>query len=165
MTALPPAVRRWLPLAAMVLICVGTLVMGSRGRGESTAADRADSIAGRVKCPTCQGLSVAQSRTGLAIAIHEEIQRQVDLGRSDAEVMGYISTKYGDGLIINPPATGAGAVVWVAPIAFVLLGFAGLGVALRRWSSSSPTGDRPEASTDLAAIDRAKRAVRGATDE
>ena len=141
---------------ALVAVALVALVVGARPDHPPTAADRANSIAARVKCPTCQGLSVAQSRTGLALAIHDEISRQVDLGRSDAQVMAYISNKYGDGLITNPPATGAGAVVWVAPIAFIILAFAGLGVALRRWSRN---GDRVNDSNDLAAVARARESA------
>ncbi len=150
------SMKRWLPLMVLSVLAVVALLLGSRDASPKSAAERADAIAARVKCPTCQGLSVAQSRTGLALAIHDEIRRQVDLGRSDAQVMGYISSKYGDGLITNPPATGAGAVVWVAPIAFLILAFAGLGLALRRWSRS---GQRVADSGDLAAVERARKAA------
>jgi cytochrome c-type biogenesis protein CcmH len=149
-------VKRWLPLLTLAVLAVVALMFGSRSSSPESPAQRADAIAARVKCPTCQGLSVAQSRTGLALAIHDEIRRQVDLGRTDAQVMGYISSKYGDGLITNPPATGAGAVVWVAPIAFLILAFVGLGLALSRWSR---TGSRESDYGDPAAVARAREAA------
>jgi cytochrome c-type biogenesis protein CcmH len=145
--------KRWAPLIAMLVVVVASLVIGSRSSGPATAEQRTNAIAARVKCPTCQGLSVAQSKTELATALHDEIERQVTLGRSDAQIISYISSKYGDGLLINPPATGAGAVVWVAPIAFLVMAFAGLVVALRRWSSA---GHRDVDDADLAAVQRAQ---------
>ncbi len=148
--------KRWVPLAALALVLVVALAVGSRSNGPQTAQQRADALASRVKCPTCQGLSVAQSKTELAVAIHDEIDRQVNLGKSDAQVISYISSKYGDGLLINPPATGAGAVVWVAPIAFLVMAFAALVVTLRRWSA---TGRRAVDGADLAAVQRAKEAA------
>jgi cytochrome c-type biogenesis protein CcmH len=148
--------KRWLPLLGMALLVLGALVIGTRSSSPQTPQQRADALAGRVKCPTCQGLSVAQSKTELAVAIHDEIERQVNLGKSDAQIVSFISSKYGDGLLINPPATGAGAVVWVAPIAFLVVAFAGLVVALRRWSAS---GRREINETDLAAVQRARQAT------
>jgi cytochrome c-type biogenesis protein CcmH len=148
--------KRWLPLLGMALLVLGALVIGTRSTSPQTPQQRADALAGRVKCPTCQGLSVAQSKTELAVAIHDEIERQVNLGKSDAQIISFISSKYGDGLLINPPATGAGAVVWVAPIAFLVVAFAGLVVALRRWSAS---GRREVDDADLAAVQRARQAA------
>jgi cytochrome c-type biogenesis protein CcmH len=148
--------KRWLPLLGLAVLLLGALIVGSRSSGPQTPQQRADALAGRVKCPTCKGLSVAQSKTELAVAIHDEIERQVNLGKTDAQIISFISSKYGDGLLINPPATGAGAVVWVAPIAFLLVAFAGLVVALRRWSAS---GRREVDDTDLAAVQRARQAA------
>jgi cytochrome c-type biogenesis protein CcmH len=148
--------KRWLPFAALVAVALVTLIVGTRSSGVQTTGQRTESIASRVKCPTCQGLSVAQSKTGISLAIHEEIGRQVDLGRSDAEVVEFISQKYGDGLLINPPATGAGAVVWVAPIAFLIVSFAALAMAFRRWKT---TAGRTVDENDLNAVQRARQAV------
>jgi cytochrome c-type biogenesis protein CcmH len=149
-------VKRWLPLAMLVGVALVTLVIGGRSSGPRTAAQRTESIASRVKCPTCQGLSVAQSKTGISLAIHEEIGRQVDLGRSDADVISFISQKYGAGLLINPPATGAGAVVWVAPIAFLIVSFAALAMAFSRWKQ---TTGRTADEKDLHAVQRARQAA------
>jgi cytochrome c-type biogenesis protein CcmH len=149
-------VKRWLPLVALAALLVGALIFGSRSSGPVTPRQRTDAIAARVKCPTCQGLSVRQSKTELAVAIHDEIGRQVDLGKSDQQIVSYISSKYGDGLLINPPATGAGAVVWVVPIVFVIMAFAGLAAALRRWTA---TGRRGVDDADLAAVRRAQEAA------
>jgi cytochrome c-type biogenesis protein CcmH len=154
--------KRWLPLAVLLLVAGLALGFGGRSSGSQTPAQRADGIASRVKCPTCQGLSVSQSKTGISIAIHEEIDRQVALGRTDAEVIEYISQKYGDGLLINPPATGAGAVVWVAPIAFLIVSFVAMGLAFRRWKSAS---GRTVDDADLSAVERARRASRRAVGE
>jgi cytochrome c-type biogenesis protein CcmH len=149
-------VKRWAPLLAACLVALLALAIGARPDGKQTPEQRADALASRIKCPTCQGLSVKQSSTGSAAAIREEIGRQVALGRTDEQVVQFISSRYGDELLINPPATGAGAVVWVAPIAFLVLAFAGLAVALRRWSS---VARRTPDTDDLDAVARARTAT------
>jgi cytochrome c-type biogenesis protein CcmH len=126
--------KKWLPLVAMAALIVGALMIGSlRSTGPKTELDRTKSIASRVKCPTCQGLSVAQSKTPVSVGIFDEIARQVAAGKSDAEITSYLATSYGDGVLINPPATGAGSVVWVAPVVVAVGSFGALALALRRW--------------------------------
>ncbi len=146
--------KRWLPLLVMVLAVVAAVGIGARGDGSpQTPRERTIEIASRVKCPTCQGLSVAQSKTPVSVGIFDEIERQVSEGRSDAEVMSYLSSRYGDGLLINPPASGAGSVVWIAPIVVLIGGFVVLGFALRRWRTRV---GRDLTDDDKAAISRAK---------
>jgi cytochrome c-type biogenesis protein CcmH len=148
--------KKWLPLMAALVIALVALVAGSSGGQAPTPAERTASIANRVKCPTCQGLTVEQSKTPLAVDIRSQIERQVDLGRTDSEIIGGLTKSYGNTILTNPPATGAGAVVWVAPIAFVVLAFIGLAAALRRWSKASL---RVVEDDDLAAVRRAQEAT------
>ena len=128
--------RRWTPIICMLLIIVGALIIG-RGDAPVTAAARTERIAAGVKCPTCQGLSVAQSKASTARAIYQEIARQVDAGASDDDVRGYLVSRYGVSELLRPEATGAGSVVWIAPVALAVLAMAGLAFAFRRWR---PTG-------------------------
>lgn len=127
--------RRWLPIVCMLTAVVGALIIG-RGEAPVTEAARAERIAAGVKCPTCQGLSVAQSKAGPARAIYTEITRQVAAGASDDDVRAYLVSRYGVSELLRPKATGAGSVVWIAPVALAVLAAAGLVVAFRRWRPS-----------------------------
>ena len=128
-------VKRWVPVICMLIIAVGALIIG-RGSAPVTAAARAERIASGVKCPTCQGLSVAQSKAGPARAIYSEITRQVAAGASDDDVRAYLVSRYGVSELLRPEATGAGSVVWIAPVTLLVLAVAGLAVAFRRWRPS-----------------------------
>ena len=128
-------VKRWVPVICMLIISLGALILG-RGSAPVTAAARAERIASGVKCPTCQGLSVAQSKAGPARAIYSEITRQVAAGASDDDVRAYLVSRYGVSELLRPEATGAGSVVWIAPVTLLVLAVAGLAVAFRRWRPS-----------------------------
>lgn len=128
--------RRWIPIICMLVVIVGALIIGG-GDAPVTSAARTERIAAGVKCPTCQGLSVAQSKASTARAIYQEIARQVDAGASDDDVRGYLVSRYGVSELLRPEATGAGSVVWIAPVALAVLAVAGLAFAFRRWR---PTG-------------------------
>jgi cytochrome c-type biogenesis protein CcmH/NrfF len=139
--------RPWLPIAALGVVVALALFLG-RGTADTTVAARAERIANGIKCAVCQGLSVAQSKAGSARAIYDEITRQVEAGRTDADIRGYVAGRYGAELLLRPSSSGASAVVWIAPVAFGVLALGGLAVAFRKW--------RPAASEDaLSDVDRA----------
>jgi cytochrome c-type biogenesis protein CcmH len=146
--------KRWLPLLAMTLAVVASLVFGMRSNDQpKTNHQRAVDIASRVKCPTCQGLSVAQSKTPVSVGILNEIERQVTAGQSDAQVMEYLSERYGDGLLTNPAATGFASIVWIAPIMVTAGAFFALVMALRRWRRPARGALSPD---DLDVVARAR---------
>jgi cytochrome c-type biogenesis protein CcmH len=144
MNATGATARRWLPWAALLVVLAAALVIGTRSGSEpATAAERTESIAGRVRCPVCEGLSVAQSKSGSARAIYEEIDRQVRDGASDDDVLGYLVSRYGDGILLRPPATGISGLVWILPVVVLVGGLGVLAFAFRRWRPAAgvPTED------------------------
>jgi cytochrome c-type biogenesis protein CcmH len=147
--------RKWLLPLVLLAVIVGALIIGARGDGKpATPQQRADSIASRVKCPVCNGLSVAQSEAGLARSIYAEILRQVEAGRTDQQVTQYIVDTYGEEQLTRPDATGVGSIVWIAPVVLVVLSLAGLAGAFRKWRPA-PGGELTDA--DRALVERAQR--------
>ncbi len=118
--------RVW-PLAAGVLIAAAALVAVS-SLGPSTPPTRAAqaaTLAGELRCPDCQGLSVAESRTAAAQAIRAEIVAQLSAGRSADEARQSFVDRYGDWILLRPTAP----LVWLVP----LLALAGALVLVTTW--------------------------------
>ncbi len=128
--------RQTLIFGALIVVLVSALIVG-RGTRDTTDQARIDRIAADVKCPTCQGLSVGQSKAESAKLIYEEIARQVVSGKSDVEVRSYLVSRYGQGQFLRPEATGIASIAWIAPIVALVLAVAGLILAFRRWSRRS----------------------------
>lgn len=143
--------RRWLPWAGLLVALAVALAIGSRsGGGPATVQQRTERVAARVRCPVCQGLSVAQSKSGSARAIYTEIERQVQSGRTDEEVLTYLVSRYGDGILLRPAAGGISGLVWAVPVAVLVAGLGALAVAFRRWRPATrvPTEDDRRLVTD-----------------
>jgi cytochrome c-type biogenesis protein CcmH/NrfF len=147
-------VRRWAPIATLSVVVLVALFLG-RGTADTSVAARADQIASGIKCAVCQGMSVAQSKAGSARAIYDEITRQVEEGRTDADIRGYVAGRYGAELLLRPASTGASSVVWIAPVAFGVLATGGLVIAFRRWRPVASEGDLSD--VDRALVARARR--------
>ncbi|MGH9051639.1 MAG: cytochrome c-type biogenesis protein [Acidimicrobiia bacterium] len=102
--------------AAVVFMLVGLLAAPPR------PADRVEGIASQLRCPTCQNLSVADSPSETSQAMREIITQQVAEGHSDEEIFTFFIDRYGEWIILAPPAAGGTLALWLLPPAAVLLG-------------------------------------------
>jgi cytochrome c-type biogenesis protein CcmH len=123
------------------VVTVVALVVGSQTTAERSADARLQSIAGQVRCPTCAGQSVATSDAPAAKALREQIKADIEDGRDDDAILSRLASgPYGDDILLTPPRSGFAGLVWVVPVVVVLLGFAGLALAFRRWERAPDTG-------------------------
>ncbi|HEX2039612.1 MAG TPA: cytochrome c-type biogenesis protein CcmH [Acidimicrobiales bacterium] len=125
--------RRALPWLAMGLLVGTALVVAAAGeRAPNTTEARVERIAEEVRCPTCEGLSVAESDATASRAIRDEIRRRVEAGESAGEIRAYLVSRFGKDILLKPESSGAGAVVWALPVAASITAVGGLVIALRR---------------------------------
>lgn len=149
--------RRW-PWVVLVALLVAGLVVAAIGEsGPSTSAERARSIAETIKCPTCQGQSVADSNATAARSIRTEIARRIEEGQTDDEIRGYIASLYGDEALLTPPSSGVAGLVWFLPVALFVAAVAGLFAAFRSWRSPD---DVMVSDEDRLLVERARRDAR-----
>lgn len=99
---------------------------------------RTSAVASELRCPVCQGLSIQDSPSELALQMRAVVRDQLAAGRTADEVKRYFVEKYGEWILLEPQARGFNVVVYVLPVAAVLLGAAAVVVAVRRWSRPAP---------------------------
>ena len=131
-------VKRPFVWAIMAIITGLLLAVGASGdRGPLTQQDRVDGISKRLACPTCQGESVYVSRAAAAVALRDEIARQVGSGeRSDNEIVSFVEQRFGGQILLVPRSSGIDALVWALPVVALICALVGLTVAFRRWKVS-----------------------------
>ena len=125
--------RRWLRrlLAGLVIaIAAGGLALASRS-DPPTPAERAQQLDAELRCPVCQGLSVADSPSSTARAIADDVARRVSAGQSDTRIRQYYVDRYGPGILLAPSGT-PGAVALALPLLLAGTAAAGLFLTLRR---------------------------------
>jgi cytochrome c-type biogenesis protein CcmH len=114
-------------------------------------------VASQLRCPVCQGLSIQDSPSGLAREMRGVIRDQIADGRTPEEVKAYFVSKYGEWVLLAPPARGFNLTVYLLPVLAVLGGAALIVFLTRRWSrrpalpADAPSFDDP----DLAPWDEA----------
>lgn len=123
----------WLLVVPVVVVA---LVVGVGGEPRPrTETERVNAIASEVRCPTCRGLSAAESDAATAAAIREEIRERLRAGESPDQIRAYLVSVYGRDVLLRPEGQGVTALVWVLPVVAVLLAGGGLALAFRRWRS------------------------------
>lgn len=132
--------RRWLPVAALVLVMAvaGVAVALLTAPGPTpTRAERSAALAAELRCPDCQGLSVADSPTASAREIRRQIDELVAAGASDDEVRTHFVARYGEWIRLAPSSPAP----WLIPFAVVLAGLVLLGTWLIRRPRGAPVAE------------------------
>lgn len=113
-------VRTWTALAviALSLGVVAAVLLD----GPSTPEDRVQYLAERLKCPVCESESIADSPSQVARDSYDLIAERVADGWSDDEILDFFAATYGESVLLDPPASGSTAILWIAPIAALAIG-------------------------------------------
>jgi len=81
-------------------------------------------VSSLMRCPVCQGLSVADSPTPSAVAMKEEVRQFLAAGYTQTQILAYFEHSYGEFIRLEPKAKGFNLLVWILPIAALLTGLA-----------------------------------------
>jgi len=83
---------------------------------------RVQALGKGLRCAVCQGLSITDSPSSMARAQLEKVRELVAEGKTDEEVRDYFIARYGEWVLLDPPAHGANWIVWLGPLALIGLG-------------------------------------------
>jgi cytochrome c-type biogenesis protein CcmH len=125
-------IRRWGPWIGLALVVVVALAVVVWPNGDQSVAARAHSLETELKCPECQGLSVAESQAPTSRAIRADIKRRIARGQSDADIRQAYVDDYGESILLSPQGSGISLLVWILPVVVLALGATGIVFALRR---------------------------------
>jgi len=89
-------------------------------------------ITAELRCLVCQNQTIADSNAGLAVDLRRETRELLRQGKSDEEIVAYMTARYGDFVLYRPPLKPTTALLWFGPAAMLLLGGTVLLLVLRR---------------------------------
>jgi len=130
----------WLALVAAPLFSIAA--QSPRTDAELDSLTR--SVASQLRCPVCQGESILDSPASLAQEMRTLVRTQLAQGKSPDDVKAYFVSKYGEWILLAPPASGFTLLVYALPLAALLLGAAVVFFAVRRWTGPPPPTEETE---------------------
>lgn len=72
-------------------------------------------IASQLRCPQCQNQNLLESNAPTAVSMRHKVFKMVTEGKDKAQIMHYMTERYGDFVLYNPPLTFGTALLWVLP--------------------------------------------------
>jgi cytochrome c-type biogenesis protein CcmH len=126
---------------------------------DPVVAKREVELAKQLRCLVCQNETIADSRAGLAQDLRLKLREQMAAGKSDAEIIAFMTERYGDFVLYRPPLKATTVLLWTGPFLLLAIGaLIGWRVIRLRARSAAPA---PLSAADR---ERAERLLRGEGD-
>ncbi len=138
-------------LLSLLLFCASALAK----QAAPVAADpvleaRVMAVAAELRCLVCQNQTIADSHSGLAEDLRNQVREQLRTGASNEQVVQFMTDRYGDFVRYRPPLKASTVLLWVGPAVFLGLGLGALALVLRRRAKLAPDRFEPDADDDVA---------------
>lgn len=98
-------------------------------------------VAGLLRCPVCQGLSVYDSPAPMAVNMKHQVRDLLAAGYTGEQIQNYFEASYGEFVRLKPTMDGMNWIVWVAPIVLGAIGIWAVMSVLRRSRKSQPAAE------------------------
>ena len=130
--------KRLVLVAALLLLALSAVPAGAVQPDEmlanKTLEARAEKVGRELRCLVCRNESIEASDAGLAHDLRLLIRRRILAGDSDAQVIAYVRSRYGDFVLLKPPFELSTVLLWGGPLLLVLLG----AIGVRRFYRNQP---------------------------
>jgi cytochrome c-type biogenesis protein CcmH len=130
---------------ALLLVFTAPVMAIDSGPAFEDAAmqSRYDELIRELRCVQCRGQSIADSNVGLAADLRRQVRELMAAGKTDAEILTYMTNRYGEYILYNPPVNPTTWLLWAAPIVLLLMGGTTAAVVIAR-KSKLPVDDSTE---------------------
>jgi cytochrome c-type biogenesis protein CcmH len=121
---------KYFVLLILVFLCLAGAVAAKEAQPneDPKIEQRMKALTEQLRCLVCQNETLADSRAELAEDLRRQIREQIKAGKSDPEIIAFLTERYGDFVLYNPPVKRTTYLLWFGP--FILL-IAGTGVLYR----------------------------------
>ena len=135
---------RALVLALLLLAGPALAVQPDEMLDDPVLEERARDISEGLRCLVCRNESIDESNADLARDLRLLVRERLVAGDTDAEVVEYITDRYGEYVLLKPLATGSNLMLWLAGPAMLVIALLVAAITLRR-TPALPQDDLTEA--------------------
>lgn len=109
---------------------------------------RTMAVAAELRCLVCQNQTIADSNAELAIDLRNQVREMLRQGKSEREIVDYMTARYGDFVLYRPPVKSTTALLWFGPPLLLGAGLVTLWLVLRRRSRLGADQFEPDDADD-----------------
>lgn len=131
----PAASFKYVFLACALSLALGSVALAAvdplpfKDRAEEL---RFQNLTKQLRCLVCQNESLNDSSAPLAADLRRDVFEQMRSGKSDAEIKQWLTARYSDFVLYDPPLRGATWLLWFGPALILLVGGGALFATIRR---------------------------------
>ena len=118
--------RRLIGLVFLVLLVFGQAI-GQQAQpltDDPVLEKRLNNLSKELRCLVCQNETLADSQADLAEDLRREIREQMRAGKSDQEIINFLTQRYGQFILYRPRVTPTTYLLWFGPFVLLLAGLA-----------------------------------------
>ena len=120
---------------------------------------RTNEVAALLRCPVCQGLSVADSPSTVAQDMKQQVRELLARGYTQEQILAYFEASYGQFVLQKPKFSGVASLVWLLPIAALLFGAIVVFAKAKKLEQGPESKAEPEAAPEDPYIARVRELV------
>jgi cytochrome c-type biogenesis protein CcmH len=106
-------------LILLPLALASAYAQAGRSAADEELDNRVRILSQQLRCLVCQNETLADSQADLATDLKRQIREQMKAGKSDKEILAFLTDRYGDFVLYNPPVKLTTYLLWFGP--FILL--------------------------------------------
>lgn len=114
--------NKWWHIIGSVWLAVAAGTLSAQETQQPVSEQQFKDVAGQLRCPTCQGLSVLDSEAQFSVQIKDEVRKQLSEGKDNAQILAFFTERYGPWILREPPKEGVSMVAWLVPLSLLLGG-------------------------------------------
>lgn len=77
-------------------------------------------IAAQLRCPQCQNQNLLGSNAPTAVSMRHQVYKMVAEGKTEPQILSYMTERYGDFVLYNPPLQAGTLILWAVPFVALL---------------------------------------------
>ncbi|WP_082081570.1 cytochrome c-type biogenesis protein [Methylocucumis oryzae] len=127
-------------LLLLSLLCPVTTALAIDTLRFDNATQQAEyeNITSELRCLVCQNQTIADSNAELAADLRRQVYEMLQQGRSQDEILRFMTDRYGDFVLYNPPFKAKTGVLWLGPVAFLIVGLISVGLVIKHKRKTKP---------------------------
>jgi cytochrome c-type biogenesis protein CcmH len=93
---------------------------------------RTQEVGSLIRCPVCQGMAVADSPAEMAVNMKAQVRELLARGYTEEQILRYFELSYGQFVLLRPKFEGVTRMVWLLPVAALLVGLGVVAMKVRK---------------------------------
>ncbi|MBK9495959.1 MAG: cytochrome c-type biogenesis protein CcmH [Xanthomonadales bacterium] len=136
--------RQW--LIASLSLCLwasSALAIDPLPFRDAAEEDRFRALTAELRCVMCQNQSLADSNAMIAGDLRKEVFELMQAGKSDDEIKSFLTERYTDFVLYDPPLQSKTWLLWFSPVVILLAGSIVVALIVRRRAADASASPVP----------------------